>query len=74
MNQLTMCLKQKETHVHETEGTPCKLCQNIMINCNFCVECRKPVFAKCIHCVQKELVDLHEFCYCQIELYSSNIF
>jgi len=69
MNQLTVCIT-KEDLVSEAKKQ-CKKCQNVMTERNYCIECKHPVFAQCIGCNYKELVDLHEFCYCQLDLFGT---
>lgn len=51
----------------------CQKCQNSMVDCSYCRECRQVVQQTCPNCGNKELKGLHEFCYCQLEVLVPNI-
>lgn len=70
MSQIAICNIQRETD-NETSEKFCTTCKSKMADYNYCVECRSPVFATCTGCGKKDLVELHEFCYCQLELYNT---
>jgi len=51
----------------------CQKCQNDLVDCSYCRECRQIVQQTCLGCGNKELKGLHEFCYCQLEVLVPNI-
>lgn len=46
----------------------CKSCGGMLEEINFCTECKLAIFVKCTTCDKKEYADLHEFCYCQLDV------
>ena len=49
----------------------CPNCSEMMIECNYCRECRLPIQLICTRCETVVWDDMHELCYCQLDLISS---
>jgi hypothetical protein len=60
-----------ETNWNKKNQTPeniCQKCHSDLTDCSYCRECRQIIQQTCLGCGKKELKELHEFCYCQLEV------
>lgn len=46
----------------------CGVCSGPIIESNCCMECKIPVFIKCLNCGKREYADTHDYCYCQLDV------
>jgi len=63
-------ISQKMVTPAQANLDTCEKCGTVMREHSVCRECRVAVQLYCNTCNAKVWYDTHEFCYCQLELYS----
>jgi hypothetical protein len=64
----TLCACQVKELTPQQSKPLCKICGGIMTDSTCCRECKKVVHLVCTTCDNKIWYDVHEWCYCQLEL------
>lgn len=71
MNMLLSLVNEKVKTESEISDQRCQKCGGAFANFNFCRECRNAIQSSCLGCGFKVWDDVHEFCYCQLELFAN---
>lgn len=72
MTMQNLVEKEFKAKNQATETAYCR-CGELMREYSFCIECRNVAHLGCKNCGFRTLGDVHEFCYCQLELYSMKV-
>lgn len=49
----------------------CPSCSKTLVECSVCTECKNTILAFCQVCEKRHMIDTHDFCYCQLEIFAA---